>query len=147
MTIDKREAAHLLAGLNGEFSAVVIHHLTEAQWWTLAAFISQWVDPNQDSDIFSASLLLAGLSRAETVAAIIVLLATRQLEVEFSVTDQMLAQQTLPPGASFELGFAAIDTEPQCTAEEAEGIRVLVASKLEMIEIAVARVAPDTEVH
>jgi hypothetical protein len=146
-TIDDGEARHLLAGLDREFSDGAIHRLTDAQWWTLAAFISQWVDLNEDSDIFVATHRLASLPRTGMIAAIIVLLATGQLAVELTVPKEVLTREPLPAGAGLGLGLAAMEAQPQCTAEEVKAIQALVASKLEVIESAAARVAPGTEVH
>ena len=75
------------------------------------------------------------------------LLATGQLEVELSLPEQVLMPETQPSDANFGMGLAAVDAVPQCSTEEAEGIQALVASKLELIESAAARVAPGTEVH
>ena len=146
-TIDTFEATQLLSRANTTLSLCVLRHLTDAQWWGLATFLSQWADTSPDSDIFASDDYLALLPRAKLVAEIIARVAVGLLEVEPDVPIGSLADDGRRSYAGHGLEFALAGPTPRCPRDEVQAIRELVKGKLHLIESAVARAEPGTEVH
>lgn len=127
----------LLAALNTGLTGSAIRRLTDTQWWALSALISQWLDINEGADLLAFTDDLGELSRAEVVAAIILLLATEYLKLEITLPQEVLTHDPLPESAGLELGIDAVDVLPEGDTDEAEEIHALIATKLCILESAV----------
>ena len=120
-----------IAALNTLVREHTIQALSDLEWWTLAGIIALWLrDPK--SRALRARVRRNGLSKADTIASVIALIARGYLKLEVSYPEETLEAETIRDCA--RLGYrisvpeTAPDDEPRVSTELSE----LIWSKLEV---------------
>jgi hypothetical protein len=130
--MEETEVMQTLAALNTLTGEKSIHALTDLHWWTLAGLIARWLDDPRSGKLLRRRVRRDGVTKSETIASVIGLIAMGYLKLEVSYPEETLTAEPMSECARFDYRIyvpeAAPEEEPQVSSELAD----LIWSKLDL---------------
>jgi hypothetical protein len=132
MHMEETEVMQTLAALNTLTDEKRIHALTDLHWWTLAGLIARWLDDPESGKLLKQRSRGDGVTKPETIASVIGLIAMGYLKLEVSYPEETLTTEPLSECARFGYRIYVPDSAPEDEPRVSSELADLIWSKVQL---------------